>query len=299
MTRPRLVALIAPLSLLACVRVPNPNFGGESESGTGASETGDGDGDPTTTTTNGDGDGTPGDGDGDGDGAGDGDGDGSPDCVAGELGCPCTVLETCDDGLACVLGDCIDASSCDPVDDNVQVAATPTYMPGDPPPEPPASPAVFICALNGQDLGNRAVLDIQCDDAALLQHLTIEVQPKVTPIEELLGNPNLAATVHIVQKPEGLFIRVSANGYDLYYINGTALTADGITAYPWAIASFSSACGLTPSMCGTTERLALFVDDGVVFDGNAAQLSGAATAWVETAIDQCGTPQYELVLMAN
>jgi hypothetical protein len=287
----------------ACVRVPNPNYVADGESGSetlesGSESAGDGDGDGDGGDGDGDGDTGPGDGDGDGDGDAEGDGDGDP-CAPGLEGCPCTVQETCDPGLACVLGDCVDASSCEPVNDSVQVGATPTYMGGDPPPEPPMEPATFICVLDGQDQGNGAVLNVhQCGDAELLQGLTITVQPKVAPIEELLGNPNLAATVTVVHKPEGFFARIEANGMDLYYIDGESLFADGITEYPWVIAPFSSACGTTPSMCGEVERLALLIDGGVVFDGNAGQASGAATAWVEEVIDDCGVLRYEVVLLA-
>jgi hypothetical protein len=284
------------LALVGCVRVPNPNFIADGESGSDTlAESGE-----SSDTLTGDGDGDPSTGDGDGDPTtGDGDGDGDGDCVAGEEGCPCTPLETCNDGLACVLGDCISASSCDPVDDNVQVSATPTYMGGDPPPDPPMQPETFICVLAGLDNGNSATLNVQqCGNNELLQGLVVTVQPKVSPIEDLLGNPNLAATVSIVEKAEGMFIRINANGMDLYYLVGTALTAQGITEYPWAIAPFSSSCGTTQSMCGDVERLAMFIDGGVVFDGNAGQPSDAATAWVEEAIDDCGTKTYEMVLLA-
>lgn len=287
----------------ACVRVPNPYHIADGDSGSetfedsGSETSGDGDGEGEG---DGDGDGEgEGDGDGDGEGEGDGDGDGDP-CVPGAEGCPCMAAETCDDGLACVLGDCVDASSCDPVNDSVLVSATPTYLPSDPPPEPPMDPQTFICVLNGIDQGSKAVLNVQqCGSMELLQTLVIEVQPKVAPIEELLGNPNLAATVTIVQKPDGFFARIEANGLDLYYIDGESLFADGITEYPWAIAPFSSSCGMTPSMCGEVERLALLIDGGIVFDGNAGQASDAATAWVEESIDDCGVARYELVLLAD
>ena len=138
----------------------------------------------------------------------------------------------------------------------------------------------------------------QCGGMELLQGLVIEVQPKVSPIEDLLGNPNLAATVTLVELPEGFFVRIDANGMELYYINGSTLFVDGITQYPWAIAPFSSSCGTTPTMCGEVERLAMLIDDGVVFDGNAEQASPAASAWIEENLDVCGANSYELALLA-
>ena len=291
-----------------CVLVPNPNHDGVADdSGTGstATETGTGDGDPTTT----------GDGDphhppatatppppatvtattGDGDPTGDGDGD--PMCNEGEEGCDCTPLETCDDGLACVLELCIPADACVPVDDNVAVSASPTYIGGDPPPPPPDMPASFICSLNGVDNGNSVTLNLGCGGMDLLQSLVVTVQPKVSPIEDLVGN--LAATVTIVELPEGRFVKIDANGMQLYYVNGTALSAMGVTDYPWSIAPYSSACGTTPSMCGQNERLAMFVDGGTVFDGNAGQPSGSATAWIEKNLDVCGTIEYEFAVLAH
>jgi hypothetical protein len=194
--------------------------------------------------------------------------------------------------LACVLGSCLDADSCGPVDDAVQVSAAPIYLA-----EPPLAPDTSICVLNGQIQGNRAVLEIQ-QCVGMLSSMVIEIQPLVAPIEDLLGNPNLAASVTVVQAPEGFFARIDANGMDLYYIDGSTLFVDGITQYPWAIAPFSSACGTTPSMCGVNERLAMLVDDGVVFDGSAAQASDAATAWIEETLDVCGTNSSELALLA-
>ena len=289
---------------IACVKIPNPYYVDEAGSdtfadatGTGESGDGDGDGDPTTGDGDGDGDPTTGDGDGDGEPT-TGDGDGEP-CSPGELDCPCDMLQSCDDGLACVLGDCLAADSCGPVNDGVILSATPIWLGGDPPPEPPSTPATFICVLNGQVQGQKAVFSVQqCGAMALLQQLVLEIEPMVEPISELLGNPNLAATVTVVVKPEGFFVRIEANGMDLYYLNGTSLFAEGITEYPWAIAPFSSSCGQTPSMCGILERLALLVDDGIVFDGNAEQASDAATVWAETVLDECGVNQYEVALLA-
>ncbi|PRQ04691.1 hypothetical protein ENSA5_05650 [Enhygromyxa salina] len=288
---------VGALALAAsCVRVPNPHYVADGDSGseTFADDTGSdsqpGDGDT------GDGDGDTGHGKGDSGDGDTGDGDGDTDCEPGMAGCPCGVLESCEPGLACVLGDCIEADSCGPVNDAVQVSAVPTYMMGV---DPPMLPATFICVLNGQDQGNKAVLNVeQCGAMELLQGLVIEVQPKVAPIEELLGNPNLAATVTVVEEPEGFFVRIEANGMDLYYIDGTSLVADGITEYPWEVEPFSSSCGTTPTMCGEVERLAMLIDGGVVFDGNAEQASEAATAWIETNVDECGGRMYELVLLA-
>jgi hypothetical protein len=196
-----------------------------------------------------------------------------------------------------VLGSCHDADSCGPVNDAVQVSAVPTYIDLG---VPPATPQTFICVLNGMAQGNKAVLNVQqcVGPGDLLTSMVIEVQPMVSPIEELLGNPNLAASVTLVELPEGFFVRIDANGMEFYYISGTTLFVDGVTQYPWAIAPFSSACGTTPSMCGEVERLAMLIDDGVVFDGNAEQASGAATAWIEDNLDACGENQYKLVLLA-
>ncbi|HLT39800.1 MAG TPA: hypothetical protein VK034_26135 [Enhygromyxa sp.] len=303
MTRRVLAVAVAGLAL-GCAKVPNPFYVDEAGSETladGGSETnGDGDGDPTG---DGDGDGEPtGDGDGEptGDGDGDptGDGDGDSTCTPGELGCLCGVLETCDDGLACVLDKCVDASSCAPVDDFVQLSASPTWGGGDPP-VAPTEPYVAICVLDGQLQGNQAVLNVhQCGGPGILQQLVLTVQPIVSPLDQLLGNPNLAATVTVVEKPEGLFVRIEAAGMAFYYVNGTSLVADGVTDYPWALAPFSSSCGQTPTMCGTLERLALLVDGGTVYDGNAGQPSPAATAWAETVVDDCGALRYELALLA-
>jgi len=156
-----------------------------------------------------------------------------------------------------------------------------------------------ICALNGQMQGNQAVLNIQqCSGSGVLQQLVLTVQPIVAPLEQLLGNPNLAATVTVVERPEGFFVRVEAEGMDLFYVSGTSLVAEGVTTYPWNIVAYSSECGLTPAMCGELERLALYVDGGVVFDGNAGQPSSAATVWAETVIDDCGVLRYELAALA-
>ena len=132
----------------------------------------------------------------------------------------------------------------------------------------------------------------------LLQSLVVTIAPKVSPIEDLLGNPNLAATATIVELPEGLFVKIDANGMQLYYVNGTALSATGVTDYPWPVAPFSSACGTTLAMCGDVERLAMYIDGGTVFDGNAMQASGSATAWIERSVDVCGTIEYEFALLA-
>lgn len=295
----RMLAVSLATLGLGCVMVPNPHadeLGGETIADSDSdSETGDRPGE-------GDGDGeSPSDGDGDGDGDGDdelGDGDGDSHCVAGKPGCPCTVLETCDDGLACVLDKCVRANSCEPVDDFVQLSASPSWA-GDPP-MAPSEPQISICALAGQLQGNQAVLSIQqCSGSSVLQQLVLTIQPVLAPLEQLLGNPNLAATVTVVKLPEGLFVRVEADGMDLFYVDGTSLFADGVTSYPWPIAPYSSACGSTPAGCGELERLALHVDGGAVFDGNAGQPSPMATAWVETLIDECGVLKYEVVLLAH
>ena len=55
---------------------------------------------------------------------------------------------------------------------------------------------------------------------------------------------------------------------------------------------------MTPTMSGELERLALYVDDGIVFDGNAGQPSSIATAWAETVIDECGVLRYEVALLS-
>jgi hypothetical protein len=310
MTRAKLrcVGLVGALTTIGCAKVPNPHYVEEAGSDTFADESGDGDpttgdGDPTT----GDGDPTTGDGDpttGDGDPTtGDGDPTGDGDCVAGELGCACTpVFETCADGLACVVGICVDASSCAPVNDSVQVSWSATW--GTPdielPPMAPSSPQPVICVLNGQVVGNKAVLTAsQCGDMSVIVQLNIEVQPLVEPISALLGNPNLAATVTAVVTPDGFYARIDAAGMQLFFAEGTSLYAEGVTDYPWPIAAFSSACGQTPVGCGVLERLALFVDGGTVFDGNAGQPSANATAWVETVVDECEVLNYELVLLGH
>jgi len=298
------------LGIGGCVMVPNPNHVAEGESETfadtdgGTDHAGDGDGDSP-----GDGDGSPpGDGDGDppgdGDGSPPGDGDGDGPCLAGQEGCPCAPLATCDPGLACVLGVCYEASSCDPVNDAVALSYSATWA-GDPfaeppvPPMAPTTPEVFICVLSGQQVQGAAVLTIhQCGDAAQLQQLVLQISPIVAPIAELLDTPNLAATVYVVEKPEGVFVRVNAKGMDYYYIDGTSLFAEGITAYPWAISPFSSACGQTPTLCGTLERLALLVDGGIVFDGNVGQPSAKATVWAKTIVDDCDTQKFKVGLLA-
>ena len=305
-----LFGLIACVSVASCVLVPNPNHEEFAGSETG-SETGDGDGDDPSTTTmpSGDGDGDDtattmptGDGDGDsGDGDGDtttasGDGDGDPNCEPGTLDCTCTVLEQCDEGLACVLGGCIDASSCGPVDDNVQVSVQRNYMGGDPQPVPPMSPTNFICSFTATDQGTSASLQISGCNNALLQSLTMSIAPKQAPLEELFDVP-LAASVTLVEAPEGFYMRLNAGGMDIYYGQGPSLFYDGITSYPWEIAPFFSACGATPSMCGQTERLAMLIDDVVLFDGNAGIVSDTASAWIERNLDVCGVNEFEFVLI--
>ena len=301
-----LVATLACASLMACVRIPNPNFIAGEETGTmGETSTGDGDGDGDPS---GDGDGDP-SGDGDGDPSGDGDGDLTGDgdgeatdtsmCEPGTLGCPCTVLETCDEDLACVLGECVDASSCDPVDDNVQISVQRDYAMGDPQPVPPMTPETFICSLGTVDNGDNSATLIasQCNDG-VLTGLTMQIEPVLPPLDEFFGAP-LAASITLVEADDGFYMRINAAGLDLYYIDGPSLFYEGITMYPWAIGSFSSSCGETPSMCGVTERLAMLIDEGVVFDGNAGVASGEATAWVETNLDVCGVKEYEVALIAH
>ena len=301
--------LVFACAVVACVRIPNPNHDGAS--GTG-SETGDGDGDGDDNPSTGDGDGDPSTGDGDtdptlGDGDGDmssgdgdstaGDGDGDAPCEVGVEGCPCTPLETCNEDLACVLGLCVDASSCAPVDDSVQISVQRNYA--GMPPVLPMVPTTFVCSFSVSDGGNKALLQASnCNNNAALVSLNMELAPKLPPIEELFDQP-LAATVTLVEADSGFYMRINVGGLDLYYVDGPTLFYEGVTMYPWALETFSSACGTTPSMCGETERLALFVDGGVVFDGNAGEASSAATAWVETNLDVCGVPEFEAAFIAH
>ena len=76
----------------------------------------------------------------------------------------------------------------------------------------------------------------------------------------------LAASVTLVEAPEGFYMRLNAGGMDIYYVQGPSLFYEGITTYPWELAPFFSSCGATPSMCGQTERLAMLIDEVVLFD---------------------------------
>lgn len=284
MTRLRWAPLA--IALVGCSLVDNPNYlaladdetasaGETSETGTGtststgtsAADTGTSETDASTSETSSDTGVEP-----------------CPPGKSGELGCPCSELELCDEGLNCVDGACSMPSNCPPEDPSVGVAIdlgnnvfAPEVQVG--------SCLVFASVAMPDTL----ILDTaQCDGP--VNAFSIAIAP--FPADSLPGlwqDTSASVSLRAVSQQE-VYLRMSGP-FDLWLVIAPTIDSGEptISDYPGPLIETSGDCPQVTEPCGTSQRRALQAGSVTVFDANAFVEIGSRI-WVDEAKQVCGTP---------
>lgn len=272
--------LVGPLLIgVGCTKIPNPYYvasgtdtlGDSGDSGDTSSSSDSGSDTSFDSTDTGTGTGT----------------DTDTDCPVQSEGCLCASNGSCELGLICVDGLCVEDGSCAPVDADVQVSYVSTWV------AEAADLQQLNCLLSVTGMGNSSTtIEIKACEG-LAGGLTLDLSPP-------LFVPNFAeAAVEIrfeVVDTE-LYLLASIAIFKLLLVDGRSLDNVLVAQSPWVLSPAPSSCPLVMVMCGDEQRIGVDIDGEVIYDGNKAQFGQSADAWIDTAIDSCGEQRYLLAVV--
>ncbi len=208
----------------------------------------------------------------------------------GELDCPCVDGLTCDLGLTCVDGVCIEPTNCPAEDPNVVVAID--LLANGP---SPATRSDF-CDLEITVEGQGTLTNCNLGD---LSDILFSLGPSAS-VDGLVGSSATSVTLSAVAAEE-LFLRIqSFNGFVLWLVVASSFVpADPeLSNFPLSLAPAGSDCPYVPEFCGASQRRAVLVGDQAMFDGSSATVGGFPV-WVDEARSVCGSDRYRVALLSQ